>query len=335
MNTPYQVRAAILYHFFIPRAMGMEDQFSILVVEDEKISRTLLEKTLIKAGYSVTSVENGQIAADLFKGSFFPIVLTDWAMPEMGGPELCRIIRQRVTEGYVYVILLTARDSKEDIVLGLKAGADDYLTKPFHPAELIARLNTGKRIVTLERSLKKANDEIRLLSVTDPLTACYNRNYLNDFFPKELQRAVRYRHNLSIILCDIDHFKNVNDTYGHLVGDEVLKGFVERIRSSTRKDVDWIARFGGEEFLVILPETDIERALWVAERLRLSVCSSPLDLASGVKISISSSFGTTGFDPARDKWDTTQETILKQADTFLYAAKNEGRNRVVGGPLEG
>ncbi len=313
----------------------MEDQFSVLVAEDEKISRTLLEKTLIKAGYSVTSVENGRLAADCFKESFFPIVLTDWVMPEMGGPELCRTIRERVTQGYVYIILLTAKDSKEDIVLGLKAGADDYLTKPFHPAELIARLNTGKRIVSLERSLKKANEAIRLLSITDPLTGCYNRNYLNDFFPKELQRAVRYRHPLSLILCDIDHFKNVNDTYGHLVGDEVLKEFVERIRSSTRKDVDWLGRFGGEEFLVILPETDVERALWVAERLRVAVCSSPLALANDLTISITASFGASGFDPARDKWDITQEMLLKQIDSFLYTAKNEGRNRVVGGPLGG
>jgi diguanylate cyclase (GGDEF)-like protein len=308
----------------------MEDEFRVLVVEDDRVSSTLLEKTLSRAGYNVTAVENGLKALELFAKGFYPIMLTDWVMPEMGGPELCQRIRESVTDGYVYIILLTARDSKEDIVAGLKAGADDYLTKPFHPAELIARLNTGKRIVSLERSLKKANEEIRLLSITDPLTGSYNRTYLTDRLPKELQRAIRYGHALSLILCDIDHFKKVNDTYGHLAGDEVLRVFAGRLRSSTRKDVDWVARFGGEEFLIVLPETLLDRATAVAERLRKGVSSYPVKISSGQDLHISASFGVAGFQPGIDQGEVTQEKLLGQADQLLYKAKEQGRNRVIG-----
>ncbi len=311
----------------------MEDKISVLVVEDEAISRTLLERTLTKAGFEVKSAENGKEAMELFKTSFFPIVLTDWVMPEMGGPELCKAIRGGVTKGYVYIILLTAKDTKDDIVEGLKSGADDYLTKPFHPAELLARLNTGKRIVSLERSLKAANEEIKALSITDYLTGCYNRTYLNTQLQKELLRAIRYRHYLSIILSDIDHFKKVNDNHGHLAGDEVLRVFVERIRAWTRKDVDWIARFGGEEFLVVLPETEVEKAMVVAERLRQRVSSDKVRIPGGGDILITASFGVTGFNPEKDAWDVTQDILLGKADAFLYSAKESGRNRVVGGPL--
>lgn len=148
--------------------------FPILIVEDNAVSRKLLEKALIKAGHEVVSAENGREALEIFNGKFFPIILTDWLMPEMNGIELCKTIRESSTERYVFIILLTAKDSKDDIVLGLEAGADDYLTKPINNAELMARLNTGKRILELESSLKEANEEIKLLSITDPLTGCYN-----------------------------------------------------------------------------------------------------------------------------------------------------------------
>lgn len=313
--------------------MSSEEKVKVLVVEDEKVSRMLLEKTLTKAGFQVTGVEDGLEAIELFKADFFPIVLTDWVMPKMGGPELCKALRQRVTEGYVYIVLLTARDTKDDIVEGLKSGADDYLTKPFHPAELLARLNTGRRILNLERSLKKANEEIRLLSITDSLTGCFNRTFLNANLEKEMNRAIRYKHFLSIILADIDHFKAVNDTYGHLAGDEVLRVFVSCLQSWTRKDVDWIARFGGEEFIIVLPETELEKAAGVAERLRSQVAALPIALPEGDSIKITASFGVTGFSPSRDKWQLTQEDFLGRADSLLYKAKSDGRNRVESGAL--
>jgi two-component system, cell cycle response regulator len=312
----------------------LDYSFPILIAEDNPVSRKLLEKTLLKAGYDVSSVENGKRALSLFKERFFPIVLTDWIMPEMDGLELCRAIRgSEVAAGYVYLILLTARDSKDDIIAGLEAGADDYLTKPFNRAELMARLNTGMRILELERSLKKANEDIRMLSITDPLTGSYNRGYLSERFPKETKRALRYGRPLSVILADIDHFKQVNDTYGHLVGDLILKTFVKRLKENLRQEVDWVVRYGGEEFLIILPETDVEGARVVAERMRKKICAEGAEV-DGIQVSISASFGITGFSSFGQEEDISMESIIGKADEYLYQAKREGRNRVRGEALQ-
>ena len=310
----------------------MSDNFPILIAEDDPVSRKLLEKILIKAGNKVVSVDNGQKALALFNENFFPIILTDWMMPEMDGLELCRAIRKNIYPGYVFIILLTAKDSKDDIIRGLGAGADDYLTKPFSHAELVARLNTGKRVLELEKSLKDANEEIRILSITDPLTGTYNRGYLTERLPQEIKRAKRYSRALSIIICDIDHFKNVNDTYGHLVGDEVLKDFAQCIRHSIRHDVDWMARYGGEEFLIVLPETEVNGATAMAERLRGELSQRVTD-AQDKKISITASFGVAGFSPDTPDERISPEALIKKADKYLYQAKRDGRNRAMGGSL--
>ena len=307
----------------------MEDNFPILIAEDNPVSRKLLEKALIKAGHEVVSVENGRKALEMFNKNFFPIVLTDWVMPEMDGLELCRAIRETDTPGYVFIVLLTANDSKDDIVTGLKAGADDYLTKPFNHAELIARLSTGKRILELERSLKEANEEIRILSITDPLTGCYNRAYLTERLPQEISRARRYGHPLSLILSDIDHFKKVNDTHGHLIGDHVLKEFVKCFMELIRHNVDWVARYGGEEVLIILPETDVKHAILLAERLRNNLSQRVIEI-QGKQIGITASFGITGFDPTTPDEKISPEYMINEADKFMYQAKKEGRNRVRG-----
>ena len=246
----------------------MNASYPILLVEDNPISRKMLEKILVKEGFEVTLAENGKEALALFRKHFFPIVLTDWLMPEMEGPELCKAIRNEKPKGYVYIVLLTAKDSKDDIISGLESGADDYLTKPADRAELVARLKNGLRILDLEKSLKKANEEIRTLSITDSLTGIYNRGYLNERLPQEIKRSIRYKRSLSLILCDIDHFKSVNDNFGHVAGDTILKGFVDCITASIRDQIDWSARYGGEEFLVVLPETDFLGARHLAERLR-------------------------------------------------------------------
>ena len=302
--------------------------FPILIAEDNPVARKLLEKTLVKAGHEVVSVENGRKALELFNKKFFPIILTDWMMPEMDGLKLCRAIRESTSEGYVFIVLLTAKDSKDDIISGLEAGADDYLTKPINHAELIARLNTGRRILELERSLKDAYEEIRLLSITDPLTGCYNRGYMTNKLPQEITRARRYNHSLSLIFSDIDHFKKTNDTYGHQVGDLVLKEFVQCIQGSIRMEIDWLTRYGGEEFLIVLPETDIEGACSAAERLR-SVISQREIKAMEQVLHVTASFGVTGFDPGTPDDKISLETLIKLADRCLYQAKQEGRNRVI------
>jgi two-component system cell cycle response regulator len=312
----------------------LKHDFPILVVEDNPVSRKLLEKTLTKAGYETVSLENGRKALEVFKERFFPIVLTDWMMPEMDGLELCRSIRQNdsASSGYVFIILLTAKDNKDDIVEGLESGADDYLTKPFNPSELIARLNTARRILELERSLREANEEIRILSITDTLTKTYNRAYLNDRFPNEIKKARRYRRPLSLVLCDIDHFKNVNDTYGHQIGDEVLKEFASSLMKSIRSDVDWVARYGGEEFLIILPETDFDGASRLAERLRTDLVQRVIK-TQGNNIQITASFGVSGFNRTTPDERISPDLLIAKADAFLYQAKEEGRNRVRGNPL--
>ena len=309
-----------------------KELFPVLIAEDNPVSRKLLEKTLIKSGYEVVSVENGRMALELFDKRFFPFILTDWMMPEMDGLELCRAIRKKVLPGYVFIVILTAKDSKDDIVTGLEAGADDYLSKPFNQSELIARLKTGIRILKLEKSLKEANEEVRLLSITDPLTKCYNRGYLTDSLPIEIKRAKRYDRHLSIILCDFDHFKKVNDTYGHQAGDQVLKEFVHYISKSLRQEVDWVARYGGEEFIIVLPETDINGASAVAERLRRVVSKERITLPDGKKIHITASFGVSGFSPETADTTISSEDLINVADRCLYRAKEEGRYKVkVGG----
>src|ERR1700722_209153 len=216
---------------------------SILLVEDEPTTRLMMSRQLTRAGYEVEVVSNGVQALEMLNRRFFPLLLTDWDMPEMNGVMLCKALRGMTLEGYVYIILLTAREGKAHVIEGLAAGADDYLTKPPDDNELRARLNTGRRILKLEQSLRSANHRIHLLSITDALTSAYNRRYLMERLPQEIERAQRYTRPLSVVLCDADHFKNVNDAHGHLAGDEVLKGFAKLLMESTRADIDWVARY--------------------------------------------------------------------------------------------
>ena len=289
-----------------------------------------MEMTLRQAGYDVVSAANGLEALKVFKERFFPIILTDWGMPGMDGLELCRAIRENPTEGYVFIFLITARDSKKDIIVGLEAGADDYLTKPFDRSELIARLKTALRVLDLEKSLKDAYEKIRVLSITDKLTGCFNRTYMDEYLAKEVTRATRYHRPVSLIMADIDHFKRVNDTYGHQAGDLILINFVSSVRKGLRKNVDWIARYGGEEFLMVLPETDLKSAVLTAERLREIVSKSVTEYGKHV-ISITASFGVAGYEPSSKNPEIPYEAIINRADSALYQAKNEGRNRVEGG----
>jgi len=182
-------------------------------------------------------------------------------------------------------------------------------------------------------SLEKANKEIKLLSRTDALTGCYNRGYLNEVFPREIKRALRYKHSLSLAMCDIDHFKKVNDTYGHQCGDEVLIKFVQSILELIRADADWLARYGGEEFLLVLPETQLENAKGLAERLRKHIANKVIETEEE-KISITASFGVTGFDDANSHKETiTFDALINTADKYLYGAKKQGRNKVISGPF--
>jgi diguanylate cyclase (GGDEF)-like protein len=305
----------------------MTQNFPILLAEDDPVSRKLLEIKLAKAGYDVVSVANGREAVEKFKEKYFPIIVTDWEMPEIDGPEVVRIIRKNSTKGYVYIILLTSRDSKADTVSGLESGADDYLTKPVDIPELMARLNTGTRILKLERSLRKANEEIHYLSITDPLTGCYNRGYLAEHIHHEINRVKRYKRSFAMIICDIDFFKKVNDEHGHQAGDEVLKAFVNSLKRNIRNKIDWVVRYGGEEFIVILPETDCKGAATTAERIRANIEKMVIPIEGG-ELQITASFGGTCMSEKTPPVKANLETILKRADGLLYLSKSTGRNKV-------
>lgn len=304
--------------------------FPVLIAEDNALLRRILETNLREIGCDVVAAADGREALTILTRSCYPLIITDWVMPGMDGPQLCRAVRNLALDHYTYIILLTSQDSKESVIKGLEAGADEYLVKPVDPAELTVRLNTARRILDLEGSLKQSLEENRRLSMRDPLTGIYNRRYLDDRLPQEVRRTFRYERSLSVVMFDIDHFKQVNDTYGHHAGDQVLRGCAASVLGGVRENIDWPARYGGEEFVVVLPETDLVGAMIVAERLRRRIESHITLIRSG-SLSVTASFGVASFSPPDQKEDlTVAEVLLDCADNCLYQAKGEGRNRVKG-----
>jgi len=302
---------------------------AILLAEDDPVTRMLMTRFLKKAGYEVDAVADGTDALEHMTQRYYPFLVTDWEMPEMDGVELCKAVRNLQLDGYVYALLLTARNAKEHIIAGLEAGADDYLVKPVHEPELIARLNTGRRILALEHSLRAANERNRILSVTDPLTGAFNRRYMMEQLPRELERCRRYGNPLSVIMCDVDHFKQVNDVKGHSAGDDVLQQFVARMQRSIRATSDWVARLGGEEFLIVLPETGFQGAMIVAEKIRAIMTSVPFVTREGDVVA-TSSFGVAATELHGPDLAMKSETLIRAADQCLYTSKQSGRNRATG-----
>ncbi|MGM0452581.1 MAG: diguanylate cyclase [Thermodesulfobacteriota bacterium] len=307
----------------------MQQSLEIMLVEDSRTQALKFQLMLESHGYHVEVAQNGLEAMNMLLNNHISIVISDWVMPEMDGSELCRAIRQHDFGGYIYIILLTAKDAKADIIEGLKAGADDYLTKPVDDAELMARLTTAERIITLEKALKRRNQEIALLSITDPLTKVHNRGYLNDHLPIAFKRARRYNLPLSVVICDIDHFKIINDRHGHQVGDQVLIAFVECLKNALRQDLDWMARYGGEEFIMVLPETEHDGAITAAERFRQLIADMTVATEEG-EIRVTASFGIATLTPQSGQSHLDTDEMIKAADRCLYEAKEKGRNRIVG-----
>jgi two-component system, cell cycle response regulator len=297
----------------------------ILVADDDPVSRRLMERILQQSGYEVIATENGRQAADELANEGGPrLALIDWMMPELDGPSICREVRNRCNDLYVYILLLTSKESSEDVVKGLEAGADDYLTKPCHPAELQARLHTGRRILQLEDKLVEAREEMRFKATHDALTSLWDRGAILALLRSELSRSVREHSPVSLLLCDIDHFKDINDVYGHQTGDEVLEEVSTRLLDAVRSH-DAVGRYGGEEFLIVLNGCGGKYLRERAEHIRGSISCSPFSTSHG-SISVSMSVGAI----AVENWDKSIpiEQFLKQADVALYRAKAAGRNRV-------
>ena len=304
-------------------------EFTVLLVEDDKSTQMLIRQVLIQEGYEVVTADNGKEALELFIDQHFPIVVTDWTMPVMDGLELCKAIRSGESAHYTYIIFLTGKEDEKELLQALEAGADEYLIKPFIYPRLKARLKTAKRILRLIAS----NRENRRMSITDPLTGSFNRMYLTERLPQEIARARRYGHPLSVILIDIDHFKRVNDSLGHLAGDHVLKEFVEILQQQVRTEIDWVNRFGGEEFLVVLPETSVRAAMALAERIRVAVETAPIRIKNQKEIFITASLGVAALMPGKSDTESSFDLLIDRADQSLYKAKQFGRNSVVG-PVE-
>jgi diguanylate cyclase (GGDEF)-like protein len=284
----------------------------------------MLQATLEKWGYEVLTCADGSEAWDALQKDDCPkLAIMDWMMPEMDGPTICGKLREQHDRPYTYVILVTSRDRREDLLAGLDAGADDYVIKPFDPTELELRLRIGQRIVQLQEQLIAARDAFEYQAAHDSLTGLWNRRAVLDLLAKELSRARREHGPLSVVIVDIDKFKNINDTHGHLAGDSVLCEVAETIQASVRA-YDSVGRYGGEEFIIVIPGSDLDHAAQQAERLRAGIESKTFNV-DGKGIGVTISLGVAQVDPSRDP---DLDSIVRRADEALYEAKRLGRNRV-------
>jgi diguanylate cyclase (GGDEF)-like protein len=297
--------------------------FKVLAVDDSAIYRKLVEQSLSGERYAVLFAKNGREALDLFARHQPAVVITDWSMPDIGGLELCRRIRQDFLDFHSHIILLTSNSDKEQVVEGLAAGADDYLTKPFHSGELVARIAVGRRIVELHREIQAKNRLLEEMALTDALTGLPNRRAIDVWAPRQLSAAARHDFFIWVVMADLDHFKNVNDTYGHDAGDTVLKTFADILKTHTRQS-DLCARLGGEEFQVMITHSDREGMKTVVERIRKQFENTKVTVGTAT-IAATASFGIAGF---RGTEPPDLDALVARADTALYAAKAKGRNRI-------
>ena len=297
--------------------------FKVLAVDDSAIYRKLVEQSLSGERYAVLFAKNGREALDLFAKDQPAVVITDWNMPDIGGLELCKQIRRDFPDCYCHLILLTSNSEKEQIVEGLAAGADDYLTKPFHSGELVARVEVGRRIVDLHRQIQAKSLLLEEMVLTDALTGLPNRRAIDVWAPRQLSAAARHDFSIWAVMADLDLFKKVNDTYGHDAGDTVLKNFSEILKSNTRQS-DMCARLGGEEFLVIITHADKEGVKTVVERIRKQFENNKV-IVGNATIAATASFGIAGF---RGTKPPDLDALVARADAAMYAAKHNGRNRI-------
>jgi two-component system cell cycle response regulator len=295
----------------------------ILVADDSAVYRKLVEQSLSQEHYTVLLAKSGRQAMDLFTEHQPALVITDWSMPDISGIELCQYIRRDYQQFYAYVILLTGNTDKEEVIEGLAAGADDYLTKPFHSGELQARVRVGRRIVDLHREIQDKNRQLEEMALTDPLTGLPNRRAIDFWASRQVSAAVRHDFPIWVIMADLDHFKSINDTHGHDAGDVVLKSFAEILKSNIRKS-DICGRLGGEEFLVIITHVEKKNVTLVIERIRKQFEDQEFTAAQHT-FGATASFGIAGI---RGTACPDFSDLVTRADAALYSAKHQGRNRI-------
>ena len=300
---------------------GARTSMKILIAEDDLISSKILQKNLLNWGYFVVTAHSGAEAWEALQDQDLRMALLDWMMPGIDGIEVCRKIRRRKKFNYTYIIILSAKDRRQDIITGLSSGADDYMTKPVNFLELRARLQTGRRIIDLEDKLLLAQRQLKNIASRDSLTKIWNRNETTKFLTEELDRGKREGVPTGVILLDIDHFKRINDFYGHDTGDQALLQVVSRIKKKIRKS-EKIGRYGGDEILIILPRCSSSEIVKVAERLRRCVDKSGVktDL-DNVPLTISAGCASTDVAGI-----LSADRFIKVADEALLKAKSQGRN---------
>jgi diguanylate cyclase (GGDEF)-like protein len=295
----------------------------VLIAEDDRVCSRILDKRLRQWGYQTLLAKNGSEAWRALQKPGQRLALLDWMMPKIAGVELCRRIRQISKPNYTYIILLTAKDQTQDVIKGLQAGADDYMTKPVNFLELHARLQTGRRIIQLEDHLLETQKRLYELSTRDNLTALWNRATILQFLEEELEQGAREKSPTSAIMLDVDEFKMTNDSFGHLAGDSVLRSVADSLAGNVRI-YDKVGRYGGDEFLVVLPNCTLRNALKIAERLRAG-CAKKKIRAPGGSISVTLSLGCASSE-SRDRLPV--DRLIWDCDRALYQAKRWGRNRV-------
>lgn len=297
--------------------------YDVLVVDDSPLYRKLVEQVLSSGSYALHFARDGAEAMKLYEEHSPSIVITDWMLPDFTGFDLCKRIRSDETRPYTYIIVMTSNTEKGNVVKGLEAGADDYLTKPFDPGEMLARIGVGRRIIDLNRELALKSLRLEEAARTDPLTGLPNRRAIEDWAGKQVRGAERHGFPLWVVLGDIDNFKTINDTFGHDAGDIVLKTFADVLKKNTRAS-DMCGRLGGDEFLLVVTHVETENLELTVNRFReqFAALSFPLQ---GQSVRVTASFGATGTEGSGVQ---DFSALVRKADQMLYQAKREGRNLV-------
>lgn len=294
----------------------------ILIADDDAVSRVLLKKTLERMEHDVVAVNDGSAAIAALLDTDGPrLAIIDWMMPGADGLAVCREVRLH-SEAYIYVILLTSRESAEDMVVGLEAGADDFLTKPFNQGEMRARLRSGIRVLDLQARLLAAQEAMRHHASLDHLTGLWNRRMILEQLDRELNRVKREKRPLSVAMLDIDRFKGINDRHGHAAGDAVLRDTAAAISSQLR-EYDFVGRYGGEEFILLLPGCELAEGEMIAERVRARIAAEPVRYGE-LRIPVTASLGVANTRTAM----IIGTDLIAAADEALYQAKENGRDRV-------
>ncbi len=301
-----------------------ERRMKILAAEDNPVFQSMLRSMLTKWDYDAIMARDGAEAWEVLQAQDAPrLAILDWMMPGIDGVEICRRVRAARREPYIYILLLTARTESGDLVEGMEAGADDYLTKPFNAHELRVRLRAGRRILDLQEELLRAREALREQATHDSLTGLLNRACILDTLNSELARAARESQPLAVLLVDLDRFKQINDTHGHLAGDAVLRDAARRMKGAVRR-YDAVGRYGGEEFLIVLPGCSLSDASAQAERIRQAVGAEPFRTAGGALPATCSIGVACRHAPS----PSDAGNLVRESDLALYRAKDAGRNRV-------